>query len=78
MNPELTEEEMRRAFFGTPEPATQVAVAPIPIPIPEPVPEVVFVKPAAPTAKKKSPRHLRQDFASRSAWAMSLKAKRLS
>jgi len=48
MNPDLTEEEMRRALFGNAEPATQVTAPPIP----EPVPEVVFVKPA-PAAKKK-------------------------
>lgn len=50
MNPELTEEEMRRALFGNAEPTPQVAAAPIP----EPAPEVVFVKPAPPTAKKKA------------------------
>ncbi|MFJ3487326.1 hypothetical protein ACIPL1_28475 [Pseudomonas sp. NPDC090202] len=50
MNPELTEEEMRRALFGNVEPAPQVAAAAIP----EPVAEVVFVKPAAPAVKKKA------------------------
>ena len=50
MNPELTEQEMRRALFGDPEPASQVTAAPIP----EPVPEVVFVKAAPSTAKKKA------------------------
>jgi hypothetical protein len=49
MNPELTEEEMRRALFGDAAPAPQVTAAPIP----EPVPEVVFVKAAAPAAKAK-------------------------
>jgi hypothetical protein len=49
MSPNLTEEEMRRALFGDAVPAPQVTAAPIP----EPVPEIVFVKPAAPTAKKK-------------------------
>jgi hypothetical protein len=48
MNPDLTEEEMRRALFGDAELAPQVVAAPIP----EPVPEEIFVKPAAPTAKK--------------------------
>ncbi len=50
MNPELTEDEMRRALFGNAEPASQVVVAPIP----EPIPEVVFVKQASPAAKKKA------------------------
>lgn len=51
MNSELTEEEMRRALFGTPEPEEQVS-APV---VEEPVPEVVFTKPvAAPVAKKKA------------------------
>ncbi|WP_054098400.1 hypothetical protein [Pseudomonas amygdali] len=49
MTPDLTEEEMRRALFGNAGPAPQVAATPIP----EPVPEVVFVTPAAPAAKKK-------------------------
>lgn len=48
MNPELTEEDMRRALFGGVEPAPQFAVTPVP----EPAPQVVFVKPAAPVAKK--------------------------
>lgn len=38
MNPDLIEEEMRRALFGDFEPVQQAATAPIPIPIPEPVP----------------------------------------
>lgn len=50
MNPDLTEEEMRRALFGDAVPAPQVTAAPIP----EAVPEVVFVKPAPSTAKKKA------------------------
>ena len=51
MNSELTEEEMRRALFGTPQPEEQVSV---PV-VEEPVPEVVFTKPvAAPVAKKKA------------------------
>lgn len=49
MNPVLTEEEMRRALFGDAAPAPQITAAPIP----EAVPEVVFVKPATSTAKKK-------------------------
>ena len=49
MNPDLTEEEMRRALFGDAEPAPQVTAALIP----EPVPEVERVKSAAPAAKKK-------------------------
>nr|WP_314491849.1 hypothetical protein [uncultured Pseudomonas sp.] len=49
MNAELTEEEMRRALFGTALPESQV-----PAPAQEPVLEVVFTKPvAAPVAKKK-------------------------
>ena len=51
MNSELTEEEMRRALFGTPQPEEQVS-APV---VEEPVPKVVFTKPvAAPVAKKKA------------------------
>lgn len=50
MNTELTEEEMRRAIFGTVAPAPQVA-APPPT---EPVPDVVFVKPTASALKKKA------------------------
>jgi len=50
MNSELTEEEMRRALFGTAQPEVQVSAPPVQ----EPVPEVVFTKPvAAPEAKKK-------------------------
>ena len=51
MNSELTEEEMRRALFGAPQPEEQVS-API---VEEPVPEVVSTKPAAaPLVKKKA------------------------
>ncbi|WP_122284556.1 hypothetical protein [Pseudomonas syringae group genomosp. 3] len=49
MNPDLTEEEMRRALFGDAEPSPKVAVAPEQ----ESVPEGGFVKPAPPVAKKK-------------------------
>lgn len=50
MNSELTEEEMRRALFGKPQPEEQVSAAVVK----KPVPEVVFTKPvAAPVAKKK-------------------------
>lgn len=50
MNADLTEEEMRRALFGTAEAESQVPA----VPVQEPVPEVVFKKPvAAPVAKKK-------------------------
>ena len=49
MNPDLTEEEMRHALFGTAQPEHQVPAAPVQ----EPVSEVVFTKPvAAPTAKE--------------------------
>jgi len=51
MNSELTEEEMRRALFGTPHPEEHVS-APV---VEEPVAEIVFTKPvAAPVAKKKA------------------------
>ena len=50
MNSELTEEEMRRAFFGTPQSEEQMS-APV---VEEPVEEVVLAKPVvAPAAKKK-------------------------
>ena len=50
MNSELTEEEMRRALFGAPQPQEQVS-APL---VQEPVPEIVSTKTvAAPLAKKK-------------------------
>ena len=49
MNSELTEEEMRRALFGTDEPEVQVSTTPVQ----ESAPEVVLTKPAiAPTVKK--------------------------
>ncbi|WAH55897.1 hypothetical protein LZ023_23030 [Pseudomonas silvicola] len=47
MAPDLSEEEMRQALFGTPVPALQVTASP-------PVQEVVFVKPAPPVARKKA------------------------
>jgi hypothetical protein len=51
MNSDLTEEEMRRALFGTPQPEDQVS-APL---VKEPVEEVVPAKPVvAPAAKKKA------------------------
>lgn len=49
MNSELTEEEMRRALFGTDEPGVRVSASPVQ----EPAPEVVLTKPAvAPPVKK--------------------------
>ena len=49
MNSELTEEEMRRALFGTDEPEVQVSAPPVQ----QPAPEVVLTKPvAAPNVKK--------------------------
>ncbi|MEW5506817.1 hypothetical protein [Pseudomonas antarctica] len=51
MNPQLTEEEMRRALFGAPQPEEQVS-APL---VDKPVQEVVLAKPVvAPAAKKKA------------------------
>lgn len=51
MNPDLTEEEMRRALFGTAQPEHQVSAPQVQ----EHVPEVVSTKPAAaPLAKKKA------------------------
>lgn len=51
MNPELTEEEMRRALFGTTQPEEQVATPQRQ----EGVPEVVPTSPAAaPLVKKKA------------------------
>lgn len=51
MNSELTEKEMRRALFGTPQPEEQVSSPPVQ----EPAKEVVLVKPVvAPAAKKKA------------------------
>jgi hypothetical protein len=49
MNPELTEEEMRRALFGNAEVSAPI----IPAVAKESVPEVVIVPPAQPFAKKK-------------------------
>ena len=50
MSSDLTEEEMRHALFGTPQPEEQVST---PL-VPEPVEEVVLAKPlVAPAAKKK-------------------------
>jgi hypothetical protein len=50
MNPELTEEEMRRALFGNAEVSAPV----IPDIAKELVPEVVIVPPAKPVTKKKA------------------------
>lgn len=51
MNPDLTEEEMRRALFGEAQPDVQVS-APL---VEEPVEEVVITKlVVAPAAKKKA------------------------
>jgi len=56
MNSELTEEEMRRALFGTPRPEDQVS---IPL-VEEPVKEVVLAKPVvAPAARRKWRKHSR-------------------
>lgn len=50
MSPDLTEEEMCRALFGTAQPEERVTAPPVQ----EPVSEVMFTKPlAAPAAKKK-------------------------
>ncbi|RMR86282.1 hypothetical protein [Pseudomonas coronafaciens] len=50
MRPNLTEEEMRRALFGNPQPEVQVSTPAAQ----EAVPEVVFTKPVvAPAPKKK-------------------------
>ena len=50
MSSELTEEEMRRALFGTPQPEDQVSAPQVQ----EPEPEMVPTKPAeAPKVKKK-------------------------
>ncbi|TDV44469.1 hypothetical protein EC919_114141 [Pseudomonas graminis] len=49
MNPELTEEEMRRALFGD----TDVSTVAAPAVVKEPVPEVLIEPPAKPVAKKK-------------------------
>lgn len=50
MTPDLTEEEMRQALFGTFVPAEQVNV---PV-TPEPAPEVMFTKSPVPAPKKKA------------------------
>lgn len=50
MSSDLTEEEMRHALFGTPQPEEQVSTSLVP----EPVEEVVLAKPlVAPAVKKK-------------------------
>jgi hypothetical protein len=50
MNAELTEEDMRRALFGTDQPEVQISAPSVQ----EPVPEVVFTTPVVvPAAKKK-------------------------
>lgn len=50
MDADLTEEEMRRALFGTAQPENHVPA----VPVQEPVSDVVFTEPvAAPAAKKK-------------------------
>lgn len=49
MNPDLIEEEMRRALFGTAEPALQAAASAAQ----EPVPEIVFTKAVATSVPKK-------------------------
>lgn len=50
MSPDLTEAEMRIALFGDSEPSPKVAAPPEQ----DSVPEVVFVKPLPPVAKKKA------------------------
>jgi len=50
MNTDLTEEEMRRALFGSPAPAPQVAASTTSLPTPEIAPVPV----AKPPAKKKA------------------------
>jgi len=50
MTADLTEEEMRRALFGTPASYPHVAGPPHH----EPAPKVVFEKPPAPSPKKKA------------------------
>lgn len=49
MNPDLTEEEMRRALFGTAQPENQVSAPPVQ----ESVSEVVFSEPVAVTVAKR-------------------------
>jgi hypothetical protein len=50
MNTDLTEEEMRRALFGSPAPAPQVAAPTAPLP----TPEIAPAQPAKPQPKKKA------------------------
>lgn len=50
MNPELTEEEMRRALFGD----VVVSASTVAAAKQEPAPEIVILSPAKPTAKKKA------------------------
>lgn len=49
MNPELTEEEMRRALFGSPAPAEQIIASPVQAP----TPEIAPAQPVLPPQKKK-------------------------
>ena len=49
MNTKLTEEEMRRALFGSPAPAEQVSATPVQAP----VPEIAPAQPVKPPQKKK-------------------------
>lgn len=48
MNTDLTEEEMRRALFGSPEPATQMTISPASTPILD-----IAAPPAKPLTKRK-------------------------
>ncbi|MFL1526231.1 hypothetical protein [Pseudomonas sp. O230] len=50
MNPELTEEEMRRALFGSPAPVEQIVFTPVKAPSPEIEP----AQPGIPPQKKKA------------------------
>ena len=50
MNSELTEEEMRRALFGTDEPEVQVSTPPVQ----ESAPKVLLTEPVAPPTVKKA------------------------
>ncbi|MGE8181365.1 hypothetical protein HP062_04775 [Pseudomonas sp. B14-6] len=50
MNSELTEEEMRRALFGTDEPEVQVSAPPVQ----ESAPKVLLTEPVAPPTVKKA------------------------
>lgn len=53
MSVDFTEEEMRRALFGTAEPKHQMVATPVQ----EPVPDVVFARPVAtPVPTKKAAR----------------------